>query len=82
MRLSMQWYEERRARLGIELMSAVRTAVRALQENPTRYPEYYQGFRRVLLRRFPHKIFYRFERERIIIFRILHAKQDHTQHLL
>ena len=77
----MQWYDERRAGLGNELLKAVRSAVRALQENPMRYPEYYRGFRRVLLRRFPYKIFYRIEKQRVLVFRLLHAKQDHTRRL-
>ena len=76
-----QWYENRRAALGVELVLEVRAALAALREKPERYPVYYRGFRRVLLKRFPYKLFYRVEAERVIIFRILHTRQDHTQHM-
>ena len=76
-----QWYEERRDGLGLALVMAVRVAMRALGENPNRHPEYYRGFRRVLLRRFPYKVFYRVQGKRVLVFRILHVKQDHTRHL-
>jgi len=75
------WYEERREGLGREFITAARLAVEKIRANPERYPVYYRGFRRVLLTRFPYKLFYRVEAERIIIFRALHFRQDHTRHL-
>ena len=72
-----QWYEERREGLGVEFVLAARRAIRVLRANPERQPIYYRDFRRVLLRRFPCKLFYRIESERIIVFRVLHTKQDH-----
>ena len=72
-----QWYEGRREGLGVELVRAVRRAVLLLRDHPERYPIYYRGFRRVLLRRFPYKVFYRIEGDRVIVFRVLHTKQDH-----
>ena len=76
-----RWYEDRRPGLGDELVTAVRDTVRSLAENPERHPLYYRGFRRALLRRFPYKVFYRFEQDLVIVFRILHVKQDHTRWL-
>ena len=76
-----KWYEDRRVGLGDELVVAVRNAVRGLAENPERHPLYYRGFRRVLMRRFPYKVSYRFENDRVIVFRILHVKQDHPRWL-
>jgi len=35
----------------------------------------------VLLRRFPYKIFYQVIGERVVIFRVIHAKQNHASHL-
>jgi len=76
-----EWFEERRKGLGTSRVVAIRVAVAALRENPNRFPDYYRGFRRVLVRRFPYKVFYRIEGDRVIVFRVLHAKQDHTRHL-
>lgn len=75
------WYDAQRPGLGDELMDAVGRAIRLLEEQPERQPIYYNGFRRLLTRRFPYKIFYRVEGDRVIVFRILHAKRDHRRQL-
>lgn len=75
------WYESQRAGLGDDLVEEIRHAVRLLEEQPERRPIYYRGFRRLLTRRFPYKLFYRIEGDRVIVFRILHVKRDHPRHL-
>ena len=55
--------------------------MQALGEHPERHPLYYRGFRRILLRRFPYKLFYRLEPERVVVFRFLHVKRDHPRSL-
>jgi plasmid stabilization system protein ParE len=75
------WYESQRAGLGDELLDEVRRAVGLLADNPERRPIYYRDFRRLLTRRFPYKLFYRIEGDRVIVFRILHAKRKHQRQL-
>jgi plasmid stabilization system protein ParE len=75
------WYESQRAGLGDELLDEVDRAVRLLETDPERRPFYYRDFRRLLTRRFPYKIFYRAEGDRVIVFRILHAKRKHQRQL-
>jgi toxin ParE1/3/4 len=75
------WYDSQRSGLGDELLNEIGNAIRMLEEQPERRPIYYNGFRRLLTRRFPYKIFYRIEGDRVIIFRILHAKRDHRRQL-
>jgi toxin ParE1/3/4 len=55
--------------------------MKLLGEGPEVTATYYLGFRRVLLRRFPYKVFYRVEDQRVIVFRVLHGKQDHPRWL-
>lgn len=59
----------------------MRLAIRSLEDGPARRPCYYREFRRLLTRRFPYKVFYLVERNRVVVFRILHAKQDHPRRL-
>jgi toxin ParE1/3/4 len=73
------WYEQQRAGLGSEFLGEVARAMQALGEHPERHPLYYRGFRRILLRRFPYKLFYRLEAERVVVFRVLHVKRDHPK---
>ena len=75
------WYESQRVGLGDELLDEVRQAVSLLADNPERRPFYYRDFRRLLTRRFPYKLFYRVEGNRVIVFRILHAKRKHQREL-
>ena len=76
-----RWYELQRPGLGDELLDEIELAVGRLAENPESRPIYHNGFRRLLIHRFPYKLFYRVEQDRVIIFRILHAKRDHRQWL-
>ena len=75
------WYEAQRAGLGDELLDEVRHAVALLAYDPEHRPFYYRDFRRLLTRRFPYKLFYRLEGDRVIVFRILHAKRKHQWQL-
>ena len=75
------WYEQKSAGLGDEFLDSVAGALRELERNAERSRLYYRNFRRVLLRRFPYKIFYHVIAQRVVIFRVLHAKQDHPRGL-
>ena len=75
------WYDSQRAGLGDELLIEIRAAIRQLETDPERRPFYYRDFRRLLIRRFPCKLFYRAEGGRVIVFRILHAQREHRRQL-
>ena len=71
------WYDRQRAGLGDEFLDEVAAAMRVLEREPERSRLYHCNFRRVLLRRFPYKIFYQVIGRRVVVFRVLHAKQEH-----
>jgi plasmid stabilization system protein ParE len=75
------WYEARRAGLGLEFLIEVAFTLKEIESNPTRDRLYYREFRRTLLTRFPYKVFFQVFPERIVIFRVLHAKQEHSSTL-
>jgi len=79
LRDAWQWYESQRAGLGNEFVAEISAAVRALETNPERRPFYYREFRRLLTHRFPYKVFYRIEPDKVVVFRILHAKREHQR---
>jgi len=81
LRQARRWYESQRAGLGDEFLDEVNRAVLLLEEQPERRPVYYRGFRRLLTRRFPYKLFYRIETVLVIVVRVLHAKRDHRDSL-
>lgn len=74
-----KWYENQRAGLGDEFVAEFGITILHLVRDPERRRDYYRGFRRILMRRFPYKLFYRLEGERVIVFRVLHAHRDHPR---
>ena len=75
------WYEKRQPGLGEQFVDAVAEAVAQLAIDPERRPAYYRGFRRLLLSRFPYKVFYLLEGNAVVIIRVLHGRQDHSSKL-
>src|SRR4051794_38597485 len=75
------WYERRRPGLGDEFLDEFAAAMRAMKRNPEAEHLYYRSFRRVRFGRFPYKIFYQVIGNRIVVFRVLHAKQAHERNL-
>jgi toxin ParE1/3/4 len=69
------WYEARRAGLGREFLEQVHIAVRSISENPLRHPLLYLNGRRVLLRRFPYKVFFIVENERVEVLGVVHVRR-------
>jgi plasmid stabilization system protein ParE len=75
------WYELKQRGLGREFLNEVAVVIRALEANPARTSFYYRNFRRLLLRKFPYKVFYQIVGSRVVVFRVLHSKQDHERKL-
>lgn len=76
-----EWYDEKRGGLGDEFLDSVASAMRELEQAPENRPLYYLNFRRVLTKRFPYKIFYQVIGERVVVFRVLHARREHQRGL-
>ncbi len=79
LREARNWYENQRAGLGAEFVAEIEATLHVLIRDPQRHTVYYRGFRRVLSRRFPYKLFYRLEDDEIIVFRIIHVRRDHPR---
>jgi plasmid stabilization system protein ParE len=81
LRSARDWYEQRRDGLGNEYLLAIADAMMTLEESPERHSIYYRDFRRLLVERFPYKIFYRIEGADVIVHRVLHASRSHGREL-
>ena len=75
------WYDLKSPGLGDRFLDEVASALGELALRPEMPRPYFLSFRRVLLRRFPYKIFYQLIGPRVVIFRVLHAKQSHPSNL-
>jgi len=75
------WYDRKRTGLGDEFIDAVAVAMVELERDAERRRLYFRDFRRIVLRRFPYKVFYQVIGDRVVVFRVLHAKQEHRRDL-
>jgi len=76
-----QWYEKQQIGLGDRFLQEISQAMVFLKSDADRFPLYHLRFRRILLQRFPYKIFFILEDERTLVFRVLHAKREHRRRL-
>jgi len=71
------WYEERQIDLGQAFLNEVSIALISAAENPFRFPVFRRRpeVRRILVARFPYRIFFIREPDRLVLFRVLHEAQ-------
>lgn len=53
-----KWYDKQRTGLGDEFLVSIAEAFTRLEQDPQRYRVLYRDFRRILVERFPYRIFY------------------------
>ena len=71
------WYESQRPGLGEEFLAALTSTRDRILEFPEGYPVLHRATRRALLpRRFPYGLYYRIERDTVIIVACMHARRD------
>ena len=73
---AFEWYEQQRAGLGSEFLSAVDEAIELLQQMPELGHVVHRDLRRLSLRRFPYVIYYRITGSSVRIRACLHERRD------
>lgn len=75
------WYEQREAGLGMELIEEIRAAIRRGVESPPSCPclRKTPDVRRVLVKRFPYRVFFIHRDDVLVVFGVLHAER-HDRH--
>lgn len=69
------WYEAKQPGLGMEFTLEIRAAIHRARVNPRHHLllRHQPEVRRVLARRFPHRIFFIVRSDAVVVFAILHA---------
>ncbi|HLG30991.1 MAG TPA: type II toxin-antitoxin system RelE/ParE family toxin [Candidatus Brocadiales bacterium] len=70
------WYEDKRRGLGYDFLLQVDAGLKFIARNPEIFPVTYKGTRKHLIKRFPYKIIYLIEKEKVIILAIIHGKRN------
>ncbi len=72
----MGWYEQQRPGLGTEFAAACRSALAVIRDRPQVFRLVHGDVRRVLLRRFPYAIFYRYREAELLVVAVMHERRD------
>ena len=75
-KLAFQWYEDASTGLGHEFLRCHFAALAAIRRQPLIYRKVYGNFRRILLGRFPYAIYFRIEREEIVVYLLVHCARN------
>lgn len=75
-REAFSWYEGNRIGLGYDFLLQVHAGLNFIKRNPDIHPIEYKGTRKHLVKRFPYKIIYLVEKEKIIVLAVLHGRRS------
>ncbi len=70
-----EWYEKQREGLGQEFLDDVLRAFETIAENPNLYPVVHRYTHRALVQKFPFGIYYRVEKDSIVVIAIMHGSR-------
>lgn len=73
---AFSWYEDKRLGLGYDFLLQVDAALRFIERNPEIHSSEYKETRKHLIKRFPYKIIYLVEKEKIIVLAVIHGKRS------
>lgn len=70
------WYENKRRGLGYDFLLHVEAGLKFIERGPAIYAVGYKETRTHFIKRFPYKIFYLIEANRVIVLAVLHGKRS------
>ncbi len=73
---AFSWYEEQRAGLGEEFLHSLDEAHAKVLERPQMFPVKFDGFRRVLVRRFPYAVWLESSETTVVVYAVFHCARD------
>ena len=73
---AFSWYEDKRQGLGHDFLLQVDAGLKLIERNPKIYSPEHKGTRKHVIKRFPYKVVYLVEKERIIVLAVIHGKRS------
>tara|TARA_R110002167_G_scaffold68738_23_gene194113 strand:- start:543 stop:839 length:297 start_codon:yes stop_codon:yes gene_type:complete len=74
--LLFDYYEGIRVGLGHDLLLCIEEAFSKIERNPLSYKKAYKMLRRVVVRRFPYRVFFFVVESKVIVTAVFHAQKD------
>jgi mRNA-degrading endonuclease RelE of RelBE toxin-antitoxin system len=75
---AINYYEKQSKGLGKRFYDSFLTTLQNIQFHPHHYTIVYNSVRRCMVAKFPYKIFYTIQEEKIFIIGVTHAKRSNT----
>jgi plasmid stabilization system protein ParE len=72
---SFDWYRERSVGAAVGFAAAVEEAMDRIMADPGRFPSTHAGCRYCTLRRYPFRLVFRDEADRLVVVAVAHAKR-------
>ncbi len=70
------WYEQRRAGLGVAFAAAVQRVLDRIAAQPDFYAQVYQDVQEALVSGYPYCIYYREEPGQVVVLAVFHTSRD------
>jgi len=70
------WYEAAATGLGHEFLRSYFAGAAAAHREPPRFRKVYRDFRRVLLKRFPYLLYFRVEKQTVVVYLLAHGARN------
>ena len=70
------WYEEKLSGLGDRFINEPEVAKTDLLNNPLAFAKWNKSIRRMVMRKFPYKLFYKIYEDKIVILAVIHARRS------
>lgn len=73
---ALEWYEESKEGLGLELLEQLDECLERIANNPEHFQKRYREIKIVFTKRFPYGIHYTFESDTVYVHAVMHMKQQ------
>jgi toxin ParE1/3/4 len=71
-----EWYEQKRAGLGIDFVARVREVFQRIAKNPRMHGVVYLDVRKAVVKRFPYVVLYRQDQKEILVIAVFHCSRN------
>ena len=75
---ALMWYEGEQSGLGQRFYKSFENAINRIKKNPHAFFDVIPGVKRILLKKFPYKVFYTISEKNVFVIGISHAKRSNS----
>lgn len=75
---ALMWHESEQSGLAQRFYKSFENAINRIKKNPHAFSDVIPGVKRILLKKFPYKVFYSISENKIFVLGISHAKRSNS----